>query len=78
MLLSHAIIHADESVDLFLDPARLPAEFSVHVGNGVRVHHPDSLETCLSSLTGKTVSVDAATSNAWFTLTLQNAGAIVY
>jgi len=44
VLLSHAIIHADETVDFFLDPSRLPAEFDAHVGNGVRVHNPEALQ----------------------------------
>ncbi|MDQ2164341.1 aminopeptidase P family protein [Vibrio anguillarum] len=75
VLLSHAIIYADSSVDFFLDPARLPAEFDKHVGGGVRVHHPDQLEKQLNLLAGKKVMIDPATSNAWFTLTLQNSAA---
>ncbi|MEZ8918681.1 aminopeptidase P family protein [Vibrio lentus] len=75
VVLSNAIIHADESVDFFLDPARIPADFEAHVGNGIRVSHPSELEARLQSLTGKNVSVDSGTSNAWYTLVLQNAGA---
>ncbi len=75
VLLSHAIIHADSSVDFFLDSARLAQGFEQHVGNGVRVHHPDMLQTELEKLSAKKVIVDPATSNAWFTLVLQNANA---
>ncbi|MDQ2192633.1 aminopeptidase P family protein [Vibrio sp. A14(2019)] len=75
VLLSHAIIHADASVDFFFDPARLASGFNQHVGAGVRVHHPDHLPSRLEQLTGRTVMLDPATSNAWFTLVLQNAGA---
>ncbi|MCF7488786.1 aminopeptidase P family protein [Vibrio sp. A2-1] len=75
VVLSNAIIHADESVDFFLDPARTPAGFEAHVGNGIRVSHPSELEARLQSLEGKNVSVDSSTSNAWYTLVLQNAGA---
>ncbi|PML54367.1 aminopeptidase P family protein [Vibrio lentus] len=75
VVLSNAIIHADESVDLFLDPARIPAGFEAHVGNGIRVSHPSELEARLQSLESKNVSVDSGTSNAWYTLVLQNAGA---
>ncbi|MUK67833.1 aminopeptidase P family protein [Aliivibrio fischeri] len=75
VLLSHAIIHADESVDFFLDPSRLPAEFNAHVGQGVRVHQPDALQATLESLAGKKVLVDSATSNAWMSLVLSNANA---
>ncbi|EGR0026866.1 aminopeptidase P family protein [Vibrio alginolyticus] len=77
VLLSHAILHSDSSVEYFLDPARLPAEFDVHVGSGVTVHHPEALQARLETLTGKNVLVDPATSNAWFKLVLQNAGASV-
>ncbi|MCE9846041.1 aminopeptidase P family protein [Vibrio antiquarius] len=77
VLLSHAILHSDSSVEYFLDPARLPAEFDAHVGSGVTVHHPEALQARLETLTGKNVLVDPATSNAWFKLVLQNSGASV-
>lgn len=77
VLLSHAILHSDSSVEYFLDPARLPAEFDAHVGSGVTIHHPEALQARLETLTGKNVLVDPATSNAWFKLVLQNAGASV-
>ncbi|MCR9366276.1 aminopeptidase P family protein [Vibrio antiquarius] len=77
VLLSYAILHSDSSVEYFLDPARLPAEFDAHVGSGVTVHHPEALQARLETLTGKNVLVDPATSNAWFKLVLQNAGASV-
>ncbi|GEM77343.1 aminopeptidase P family protein [Vibrio sagamiensis] len=77
VLLSHAILHSDSSVEYFLDPARLPTEFNTHVGTGVSVHHPEALQTRLEALTGKKVLVDPALSNAWFKLVLQNAGASV-
>ncbi|OQQ02606.1 X-Pro aminopeptidase [Vibrio splendidus] len=75
VVLSNAIIHIDESVDFFLDPARIPTDFEAHVGNGIRVSHPSELEARLQSLEGKNVSVDSGTSNAWYTLVLQNSGA---
>ncbi|RDX39290.1 M24 family metallopeptidase [Vibrio campbellii] len=55
----------------------LIAEFDAHVGAGVTVHHPEALQSRLETLTGKNVLVDPATSNAWFKLVLQNAGASV-
>lgn len=77
VLLSHAILHADSSVEYFLDPARLPAEFAAHVGTGVTVYHPEALQSRLEAMTGKKVLVDPAISNAWFKLVLQNSGALV-
>ncbi|HAT8493055.1 TPA: aminopeptidase P family protein [Vibrio vulnificus] len=77
VLLSHVILHADGQVEFFLDPARLPEGFDVHVGQGVHVFHPETLQARLESLSGKKVLLDASTSNAWFKLVLQNAGAVV-
>ncbi|HEQ3535979.1 TPA: aminopeptidase P family protein [Vibrio parahaemolyticus] len=77
VLLSHAILHADSSVEYFLDPARLPAEFAAHVGTGVTAHHPEALQSRLEAMSGKKVLLDPAISNAWFKLVLQNAGASV-
>ncbi|MFW0986129.1 aminopeptidase P family protein [Vibrio parahaemolyticus] len=77
VLLSHSILHADSSVEYFLDPARLPAEFAAHVGTGVTVHHPEALQSRLEAMSDKKVLLDPAISNAWFKLVLQNAGASV-
>lgn len=77
VLLSHAIIHADSSVEFFLDPARISDDFASHVGSGVTVHHPDSLQARVEALSGKKVLLDPSTSNAWFKLVLQNSGATV-
>ncbi|WP_019277622.1 aminopeptidase P family protein [Vibrio coralliilyticus] len=74
VLLSHVILHADSTLEYFLDPTRLPEGFAQHVGEGVSVHHPEALKTRLESLSGKSVLVDPATSNAWFKLVLQNSG----
>ena len=77
MLLSHVILHADSSLEYFLDPTRLPQDFHSHVGQNVTVRHPESLQYRIEALTGKQVMLDPATSNAWFKLVLQNAGANV-
>ncbi|MGY3571132.1 aminopeptidase P family protein [Vibrio paucivorans] len=77
VLLSHAILHSDSSIEFFLDPNRLPQEFNQHSGPNVEVHHPDTLQVRLEALEGKRVLVDPTTSNAWFKLVLQNSGAKV-
>ena len=77
VLLSHVILHADASVEYFLDPARLPNDFNQHVGSKVSVYHPDALQSRLETLQGKKVLLDPTTSNAWFKLILQNSGASV-
>ena len=75
VLLSTAIINADGSAEFYIDPARLPENFSEHVGANVRVHAPDDLENGLTALANKTVMIDPATSNAWIHQTLDNAQA---
>ncbi|MCK6265574.1 aminopeptidase P family protein [Vibrio sp. ZSDE26] len=75
VVLSHAIIHSDASVDFFFDETRLPSEFNAHVESGVKVHAPDALANVLSEQAGKKVIVDPATNNSWFGLQLQNCGA---
>ncbi len=77
VLLSHAILHANSTVEYFLKPERLPEAFKAHVGKGVTVYPPEALQTRLEALEGKKVLIDPATSNAWFTLTLQHSGATV-
>ncbi len=75
VLLSHAIIHADASVDFFIDSSRLPTDFIEHVGDDVSVYAPQELPTRLSELTGKRVLVDSAITSAYFTLIMQQNGA---
>lgn len=75
VLLCHAIIYQDSSVDLFLDSHRVVEGFAKHVGPNVQVIDPAQLNHSLSSLSGKRVMLDPANSNAWFSLTLQNCAA---
>lgn len=75
ILLSTAIIHADASIDFYIDPARLPQDFATHAGEGVRVEAPDALETGLQALTARKVLVDPTSSNAWASQVLLAAGA---
>ncbi|MDW6002455.1 aminopeptidase P family protein [Vibrio mangrovi] len=74
VLLSYAIIYEDATVDFFIDPQRVINGFEQHVGPGVNICPPVTLEASLANLKGKQVLFDPATCNAWFSLTLQNAG----
>ncbi|MFB9137299.1 aminopeptidase P family protein [Vibrio olivae] len=75
VLLSHAIIHNDATLEFFIESSRLAQGFVEHVGPGVSVFEPSELECRLNRLEHKRVLLDANNSNAWFSLTLQNAGA---
>lgn len=77
VLLSHAILHANGQVEFFLNPDRIPANFSQHVGQGVAVYPPEQLQDQLEKLKNKKVLLDPLTSNAWFKLVLQNCDAQV-
>ena len=75
--LGFALARADASVDLFMDPRKLPEPTRAHLGNGVAVQPREALPGALAALSGKTVRVDPANSPAWFAETLRAAGAKV-
>ena len=75
VLLSHAIIHADGTLEFFIDPKRLPNDFSSHVGEGVSIYSPELFRSRLEGLVDTVVLIDPNTSNAWIKLVLQNSGA---
>ncbi len=75
--LSQAILNADGSARLFLDPAKVTPELPAWLGNGVTLETPESLPGALAELSGKRVLVDPGQSSAWFFEALQKAGADV-
>ncbi len=75
VLLSFAILEADGSVQLAVDPDRIPAGFHEHVGDGVTVVPECDAQKLLMSWGGKRVLADPQTANAWTQLTLQEHGA---
>src|SRR5215210_5433050 len=77
LVLAFALLRADGTAELFLDPARVPDETRAHLGNGVSVRPPDALPDALRSLGGRRVRVDAEATPAWFARTLREAGAVV-
>lgn len=77
VVLAFAVLHADASVDLFLQASKLPADVREWLGADVRVHEPEALENVLATLSGKTVGVDPASNAVWFAETLTRHGATV-
>ncbi len=75
--LGFALAHADGRCDLFMDPAKLPAETREWLGNGVAMAGRDALPGALAGLGGKRVRVDPAGSPVWFAQALRQAGATV-
>ncbi|HEY3950891.1 aminopeptidase P family protein [Phenylobacterium sp.] len=75
--LGQAILNADGSARLFLDPAKVPPELPAWLGNAVRLETPGDLPQALAELKGKTVTVDPAVSSSWYFEALGGAGAAV-
>ncbi len=77
LALGSAILNADGTARLFLDPAKVTAPLRAHLGNAVSIEEPSALGEALASLKGKTVRVDPAVSSAWWFEQLSAAGATI-
>jgi Xaa-Pro aminopeptidase len=75
--LAFALVHSDGATDLFMDPAKAPAETRAWLGNAVSVMTRDALLPALRRLKGQTVRVDQTGSPIWFAQQLLKAGAVV-
>ena len=73
--LAQAILRADGSAQLFLDPAKVTPDLPAWLGNEVALETPQALEGALGALKGQKVLVDAGQSSAWYFDTLDAAGA---
>jgi Xaa-Pro aminopeptidase len=65
--LSFAVLHRDESVDLFIDRRKLTPELPAHLGNAVRIADPDGFGAFLEKLAAdkRRALADPALSAAW-------------
>jgi Xaa-Pro aminopeptidase len=75
--LGQAILNADGSARLFLDPQKVTPDLPSWLGNQVRLEAPSDLTAALAELKGKRVVVDPAQSSAWYFEALASAGADV-
>jgi len=73
--LAQAILNADGTARLFLDPAKLTADLPAWLGNQVRLETPADLENALAEMKGRPVLVDPAQSAAWYVEALKADGA---
>ncbi|WP_173983776.1 aminopeptidase P family protein [Magnetospirillum sp. SS-4] len=75
--LSFAILRADASADLFIDPAKLPAGVEAHLGPDIRRHPPAALDAALDRLGAGELRVrlDMATAPAHVADRLKRSGA---
>ncbi len=79
LALGFALLYAGGQVDLFMDPRKLDAEVTAHLGNEVMVDDPADFGPALDALgqAGKTVRLDPATAAAAIEARLAAAGAQV-
>jgi Xaa-Pro aminopeptidase len=75
--LGQAILRADGTARLFLDPAKVGDDLSAWLGNMVTLEAPDALEPALRQMAGQRVLVDPGQSSAWYFDTLSDGGAEV-
>jgi len=75
--LGQAILNADGSARLFLDPQKITPELRPWLGNEVQLETPSDLPQALTDLKGKRVVVDPSQSSAWYFEALNGAGASV-
>ena len=73
--LAFALVQADGTADLFIDPAKVTAELSAHLGYAVRLHDRTAFEPALASFSGKRVAADPERSVAAIFAALERANA---
>jgi Xaa-Pro aminopeptidase len=73
--LAFAILNADASVDLFLDPKKSSPELLRHLGNEIRVRAPAEFGPSLDALKDKSVLADPVWGAAYIFQRLEKAGA---
>jgi Xaa-Pro aminopeptidase len=75
--LSFAVINADGTADLFVEPEKIGEDVHAHLGNAVRVHDRAAFAPHLSGLAGKTVVADPERAVGAIFDALEGAGAKV-
>jgi len=75
--LGQAILRADGTARVFLDPAKVTNELPQWLGDAVTLEAPEALEGALADLSGQKVVIDPAISSAWYFEQLEAAGAKV-
>ena len=77
LALGFALLRADASAEVYMDPGKVPAETRAHLGNDVVVRPRAALVGTLAGLAGKVVRLDAEATPAWFAATLRAVGATI-
>ena len=75
--LGQAILNADGTAQLFLDPAKVTNQLPGWLGDAVTLQPSEALEAALDELAGRKVLIDPAQSSAWYFDRLGLVGATV-
>jgi Xaa-Pro aminopeptidase len=75
VLLCHAIVYADATVDLFINLDKIPDGFNNHVGTGVKAFASHEIKNQISKLNSKKVLYNSTGSNAYCFQLLSEVGA---
>jgi Xaa-Pro aminopeptidase len=73
--IGQAVLNADGTARLFLDPAKVTEDLPAWLGNQVSLERPEALPGALADLKGRKVLVDPSLSSAWYFAALDDAGA---
>jgi Xaa-Pro aminopeptidase len=77
LTLAFAIVHADKSIDLFVDQAKISPEIKKYLGSDVRCHEPKALDPALDALNKKNVRLNFETAPIYLLHRLEAIGAKV-
>ena len=72
--LGQAVVKADGTASVFLDPAKVTNELPGWLGDAVTLEAEDALPAALDALSGRKVLIDPAQSSAWYFDRLEAAG----
>jgi Xaa-Pro aminopeptidase len=75
--LAQAVLHADGTAELFLEPAKVTPDLHAWLGNQVSLRTPADIPAAIGELSGLRVLVDPALTSAWWFDKLEGAGANV-
>jgi len=73
--LAQAILNADGTARLFLEPGKVTTDLPAWLGNEVSLETPSDLQAALGDLSDKAVVIDPSQSSAWYFDQLAAAGA---
>ena len=75
--LAYALVDADGTADLFVEPGKLGEDVAQHLGNAVRLHPRSAFAGHLAGLSGKRIAADPERAVAAIFEALEKAGATV-